>query len=215
MTTPQIELTREALHRLLKPVALFTSSEAIVPIIGCVLIEGRGNNARAIATDRFSAAVSKTEALRVDEDFRALIHRDDVKQLLSLMKKTGSDSQLPVTLSVDGEQLTASSFGVSATFLLHDVTAYPTSITKLCCSALTDEPAASETAFDPALIGRLKEAATAYGKGAKQVKVRMGSTRRKPMVATIGEDFLGVFMPRISPDYVHPEIDAWLAELSA
>lgn len=210
----EIELTREGLHRLLKPASLFTSTEGMVPIIGCVLIEGHGSNARAVATDRFSAAVTKTEALRVDEDFRALIHRDDVKQLLSMMKKTGSDSRLPVTLSVEGEQLTASSFSVSATFRLHDVTAYPTSITKLCHSALTDEPTAAETAFDPALIGRLKEAAAAYGKDVSVVKIRMGSARRKPMVATIGEDFLGVIMPRISPDYAHPEVDAWLTELA-
>lgn len=213
---PKIEMHRDALHRLLKPIVIHTSDEKLsqTAAIRCVVVEGRGTYARAMATDRYTAAVCKTHVHHADPDFRVAIDRDDVKQLLTMFKAARHEAHLPLTLTADGLTLRVESGPAQASFALYPVENYP-NVLRIFHAALSSESTQTGQAFTPALIGKLKESAAAYGKSADTVKLSLGAGPTKPALATIGEDFIAVLMPRTpnGAPVTFDELGSWANEL--
>lgn len=215
----QLTLTREALHQLLKPTALFTSTDPLVPILGGVLVrfEG-GKEATAWSTDRYTAALTRVEVTaEASGPITLLIHKDDIKQLLTMVKlpARGHERYAPVELTRNGTRLEVRAGVVGAQFELLDDTAYPTTIDRIFRDALDSTPGTPTAGFNAAYLARLKDVAAAYGNGAvKDLKITLGPNPRKPALATIGDHFLALFMPVGNGKYSHSELSDWNTFLS-
>lgn len=213
-TPPTAVLKREDLHRLLKAALPFTATEALpqVAALRGIYLEEHDGQLRAWSNDRFTAALVKTNPDSITPGFEAVIDRDDVKDLLSLFKATGPGRSAPIALEVDGLSLRVRSSS-EATFALIKPSNYPIGpVRRIFRDAVADTATVTGAGFNPALLARCKEAAAALGRGTDHMDLRLGSTDRKPVLVTLGEDFLGLIMPRASLN--GDRLAPWAAEFS-
>lgn len=189
-----LTLTIEQLHRLLKPTVLFTSSDDMLPVLNCVHITAEGGQATAEATDRFKLGVSRLSEVEVEGELGFLIHRNDVKALLSTFKATGRSRQSRLTLGVEGGVVTVRELDGRGTFACptHDGD-FP-KVQAFLRPALQVKPTLTEVCLDPTHFKAVCLAAEAL----KEINVvfRTPNNDRKATLAAVGENFIALVMPR-------------------
>lgn len=189
------------LHRILTDAQLFASRDATLPMIYAVQLEADGERLHARATDRFTLGISTTPY--VGPKFKVLLPLPEV-DLIRTFARPGRGwrkerrTTLHVTpqgtllrINIDGMQL---SVPTSKGEFPKYKQLFPENGAEV-------EAVPGGMGFNPAYLARFGRVSGNYG-GARYY--RIGAN--KPMVVTVGENFVGLIMPVRTPGDVQTKL---------
>lgn len=204
-----VTLTDAELRVLLAPVVPFASNDDRLPVLTAVSLNVRGGYLVAAATDRFRMAMQRVRlAAGVPDGFAALVDIAFVKKLLAAFKPVRGRDPLEVTLTVEDDTIWATAGGGFG-FDLADIRIgsrlilgqFPT-VETLVTRDLAEQPTADVFGLNPSFLAAFKTAADVHGEPV--IVVRPGVGAGKPVMVQVGDDFLGLLMPRKSRDVGAP-----------
>jgi hypothetical protein len=172
--------------------------------VQCITFDHDGRHLYAMATNRYTIAVSRTQVTGGDDQpWSAIVHRLQLPDVAAAVKLL--DTQ-PVHLERTGDQLILS--GQKGHRIAVDLSPYakePLDWRKLLLPALEKPAANAQMAMDPKFFGAWKNLPK---------PVQMWSTGEGRMSLIVAADFLGGQMPiRVREDdmALRRELDAWQA----
>jgi hypothetical protein len=175
-----------------------TDTEAVQ----CITFDHDGRHLYAMATNRYTIAVSRTQITGGDDKpWTAIVHRAQIPELAAAVRLLDSKT---VSLERNGSQLVLS--GESGTRIAIELSPYakePVDWRKVLLPALEKPAADAQMAMDPKFFGAWKNLPK---------PVQMWSTGQNRMSLIVAADFLGGQMP-IRREGAVPELrrelDAW------
>jgi hypothetical protein len=200
----RIDLTTREWHDLIKPVLPHASTDAEVPEINVVRIEGRGRIVYAVATDRYTLAAARHVLDSTFEDFIVSIDRADAAAMLRLFAY-GKDydpdlritvGSVPVPLS-GGQTINTLGLTVESTegtrLILHDrqgaLSGWRKTLGQVVARDL--EPAAPKLLLTPSQLGRWSHASR---KG-ERLAMFAGPDPGAPILFLVEDHFAGIWKP--------------------
>lgn len=194
-----IELTSSTLRELILPVMPLASDDLTFPVLAAVLIRSDGTTVTALATDRYRAGIQRITPAQAAEGFSALVSTTDLRHILTVFKPARKmDTELRLTTGEDAGKptITIEAIGGLTTFSAASFTyrqvddAYPL-IDSLFAQALERVPTrpVPDFAVDPRFLADFKPL-----RRGEPMRVSV-SDALKPILITIGNDFLGLLMP--------------------
>lgn len=172
--------------------------------VQCITFDHDGRHLYAMATNRYTIAVSRTQLTSgEDEPWHAIVHRTQLPELAAAVKLLDADT---VQLERTDDQLVLSGKrGHRVAVDFSPFTQKPLDWRKLLLPALEKPAADIQMAMDPKFFGAWKNLPK---------PVQMWSTGEGRMSLIVAADFLGGQMPirREGGDVeLRRELDAWLA----
>lgn len=212
----QVSLTTNTLHRLLQPVAPLAHRDGDLPAINAVHVERIGDYLTATATDRFRVGVQR---VRVEEmpagEFACLIRLEQVRSILALFKATRrgrpevtvdlhlEDGRLVVEQHVPGDEFSEMraafpTFGATYEPRGHGA-GYPDLhglITRTIAAKTDDAP--NHWGISLSLLAGFAQAVKRNGNGYDEAlwMHRPKGAKLGPLLLAVGDDFVGMIMPR-------------------
>lgn len=173
--------------------------------VQCITFEHENGVLYAMATNRFTLAVSRTQVIGGSgKPWHAIVHRLQLPELAAAIKLLDAK---PVNLERDGNRLTLS--GDSGTRIAIELSPFaktPLDWRKILLPALEREASAHQMAMEPKFFGAWKNLPG---------PVQMWSTGEGKPTLVVAADFLGAQMPlRLrdgKEDTARRELDAWLS----
>jgi hypothetical protein len=197
-----LTITASEFRSLVEPVLPLAGSDDTLPVLTAVQVQAEGKWLTASATDRFRAGIKRIEKRASDEDptiewptFAALIPTRAIRSLLTMYKPRRGTMDPTLTLTVEGNRLTAEAVGLFAMFdagrfvyTLQDGE-YP-KFRRLVREALDtpEDQRSAEIGLNPKFLSQFKSSATV-------MRYRLGSVG-KPIIVTDDAGFIGILMPR-------------------
>lgn len=200
-----IHLTAHELGSLVRAVLPFAGTDDMLPVINSVLIESDGKWLYAMTTDRFRIGVKRIAKRPTDEDestawpsFRALVPLRSMKALLALFKPSrGFDPTL--SLSVDGDQLTAEATGgfdlFTSSRFSYTLLAGEFPDMRLIVRKATASPA-SERVTTLGLNPKFLADFAHLSRFGSALEFTMPAAEKDPVVIRDNDGFIGLLMPR-------------------
>lgn len=172
--------------------------------VQCITFDHDGRHLYAMATNRYTIAVSRTQVIGGDDEpWHAIVHRTQLPELAAAVKLLDADA---VELERTDDQLILSGKrGHRVAVDFSPFTAKPLDWRKLLLPALEQPAAGVQMAMDPKFFGAWKNLPK---------PVQMWSTGEGRMSLIIAADFLGGQMPirREGGDVeLRRDLDAWAA----
>ena len=172
--------------------------------VQCITFDHDGRHLYAMATNRYTIAVSRTQVIGgADEPWHAIVHRTQLPELAAAVKLLDADA---VELERTDDQLILSGKrGHRVAVDFSPFTAKPLDWRKLLLPALETPAADVQMAMDPKFFGAWKNLPK---------PVQMWSTGEGRMSLIVAADFLGGQMPirREGADAeLRRELDTWAA----
>lgn len=164
--------------------------------LGAVRFECDGDTLTVVTTDRYVLATDTVKAAEPGQPFAMLLALDDIARLSALLKGAPRNVTVwPVTFALDGDTLTVTVPGFSATFRTVPAE-FPRwrSIFDVAQEATTDdERTVAHAAYDPKLLAKFAKV-TEHGRKANVMRMHF-SEPVKPALIEVGETFRAVIMP--------------------
>lgn len=235
----KVLLNNRTLHTLLRPVLPMTSNNWSLPVLERVVLQAHNGYLTASATDRFRIGVQRVKVEEGSSDeFRATLRRDDALKLLPLFKpnRRGLLHQAQLSVEVVDDKIVFESLPpdqenahmvpahefegmrlVVANDERRDAAEFP-DIWNLTAKRLAKEAGERQAALVnfELLVGFREAAKLNADQSTAEISVT-GNGNNDPLVVKIGEDFIGLLMPR-RPSGEQTEGPAWqefLGRLSA
>jgi Ftsk gamma domain len=222
----RIDMTTREWHELIRPVLPHASTDAEVPEINVVRIEGHGKIVYAVATDRYTLAATRHVLDAACDDFIVSINRADAKSMLALFSHgKDHDPELRITIGsvagpmIGGQQYNALGLTIESSegtrLVLHDCGGALSGWRKQLAQVMYRDlgPAASRLLLMPGQLGRW----SAASKKGERLTVIAGPDAGAPILVLAEDHFAGVWMPANhidgeSDDILHAS--PWRAELA-
>lgn len=223
----RIDVTTREWHELIKPVLPHASTDAEVPEINVVRIEGRGRVCYAVATDRYALAASRHVLDSPAEDFVITIDRTDAAAMLRVFTH-GKDRDPRLRVTIDTVTAAASGPGPELRTLgliveseegtrlvLHGRAGALSGWRKNLAEQLYRDlgPAASRLLLTPGQLGRW----SAASRKGERLTLFPGPDPGAPILILAEDHFAGVWMPASHIDGDSDELltaTPWRAELA-
>lgn len=201
MTT--LTITASEFRALVTPVLPCAGHDGMLPVLTAMQIESHGEWLSASATDRFRLGIKRIKKRATDEDpstewpeFKALIPTRAIKSLLASYKPRRGTMDATLTLTVEGNRLTAEAVGLFDLFdaarFVHTLEdgEFPNlrAVMKKAME-LPAEERGSEVGFNPSFMADFKAV------GAMTLRMLIGGPKT-PIIFTDDDGFLGCLMPR-------------------
>lgn len=204
----KIVLTYSELRALLAPVIPHAATDDMLPSICQIPIAESNGFLVAQATDRFTAAFKRIKPnTPAPEGFATSFATADARRLLSLLKPgRGSDPEIEIEPTDTGDvKVTSKSGGFSLGFtelrlafpspdLFSSSNSFPDMgglLPKSCDNAV------SFGGFNLRFLARFNIAIEVeFGDNNSAAGLRFGDSPNKPLLVSVGQDFLGLIMPR-------------------
>lgn len=223
----RIDVTTREWHELIKPVLPHASTDAEVPEINVVRLEGRNRIVYAVATDRYTLAASRHVLDSPFEDFVITIDRTDAAAMLRLFTH-GKDRDPRLRVTIDTVTAAASGPGPELRTLgliveseegtrlvLHGragaLSGWRKTLAQLVYRDLG--PASSRLLLTPGQLGRW----SAASRKGERITVIPGPDAGAPILILVEDHFAGAWMPA---NHIDGESDdlltgtPWRAELA-
>lgn len=202
----RIDLTTRELHELVAPVLPHASTDKELPELGVIRVEVRDSVVYAVATDRYTMAVTRHRVFDTADDTVISIDRSDAAAMLKLFKYTKDDDpqlklvidKVPVPVhdrggSVNGLGLTVQSEDGNK-LILHGHAGEILDTWRARLGGIIhreQKPAAPALFLTPSFLPRWTKAAR---KG-ERLSVFIGADPIDPIVIRVENHFIGVWMP--------------------
>jgi hypothetical protein len=200
----RIDMTTREWHELIKPVLPHASTDAEVPEINVVRIEGHDKIVNAVATDRYTLAATRHVSNDPFEDFIVSIGRADAAAMLRLFTHgKDHDPELRITIGtvagpmIGGTQYNTLGLTIESSegtrLVLHDCGGALSGWRKTLAAVLYRDlgPAASRLLLMPNQLGRW----SAASKKGERLTVIAGPDAGAPILVLAEDHFAGVWMP--------------------
>lgn len=228
-----ITLTNRQLQTALRPVLPLTGTDYDLPLLTCVHLHVRNGYLYTSATDRFRAGIKRTKLLEEfpqADVFDVLVRFSDLSRILTLFKPTRAPAEKQPKLRLYVEDSTFYAEAIRGTSYddKHDFDTLrigvPThdgqfpDIFQLVLQALTtEERAVDSQGFNAEFLASFREAARyELGPNCALMAIRLGTAASKPAAVQIGDDFVGLLMPRRHNDGSRAiSVGTWKDELRA
>ena len=200
----RIDMTTREWHELLKPVLPHASTDAEVPEINVVRIEGRDRIVYAVATDRYTLAASRRVLDSPCDEFIVSIDRQDCAAMLRLFTFTkDSDPQLRITIGTvpvpmdSGPDLRTLGLTIESSegtrLILHDrqgaLSGWRKTLGQVVARDLA--PGAPQILLMPSQLGRW----SAASRKGERLTVIPGPDAGAPILILAEDHFAGCWMP--------------------
>jgi hypothetical protein len=222
----RIDMTTRELHELIAPVLPHTGTDPEVPELMVIRLEVRGDTLYAVASDRYTLAVTRHRTYDDAGDTVMAIERGDAAAMLKLFKH-GKDTDPQLKLVIDKVPTPINPRGDSVMSLGltvdsedgnrlvlhgHEAAALGTwrqLIRKAATRPLV--PAAPNLFLTPPYLPRWTRAA----KKGERLSISIGPEATDPILVQVEHRFIGLWMPAGHLDAGdEPPANPWLAELS-
>lgn len=199
-----ITIADHTLSRLVAQTRPHVGNLADAEAVQCITFDHDGRHLYAMATNRFTIAVSRTQVIGGDDEpWAAIVHRTQLPELAAAVKLLDADAvELERT---DSQLILSGKRGHRVAVDFSPYSAKPFDWRKLLLPALEKPAAGIQMAMDPKFFGAWKNLPK---------PVQMWSTGEGRMSLIVAADFLGGQMPirREGADLeLRRELDAWSA----
>ncbi|MYR83838.1 hypothetical protein GTY41_02465 [Streptomyces sp. SID685] len=200
-----ITIADHTLSRLVAQTRPHVGNLADLEAIQCISFEYESGALYAMATNRYTLAVSRTQITSGDDEpWFAIVHRLQIPELAAAIKLLDAK---PINLERTGDQLILS--GDSGTRIAIELSPFATKVPvdwrKVILPAIERPASDAQMAMDPKFFGAWK---------GLPGPVQMWSTGEGKPTLIVAADFLGAQMPirrDTEDDTLRSELDAWLA----
>lgn len=200
-----ITIADRTLSRLVAQTKPHMGEKSDVESVQNITFEYEGGVLYAVATNRFTLAVSRTQATGGDDQpWSAIVHRMQVPEVEAAIKLLDAK---PVTLERTGDQLILSGeSGSRIAIALSPFAKLPVDWRKVMLAAIERPASSAQMAMTPKFFGAWKNLPG---------PVQMWSTGDGKPTLIVAADFIGAQMPvrarDSESDTLRRELDAWLA----
>lgn len=216
MTTHTVALKASDLHRLVKPVLPFADRGPTIPVLQGVRVVAVDGYLTAAATDRYRMGMQRVAVPGLTPGIAATISARSLRQILALFKPTrGEDPELTLTfddttVSVAGAATLDGFLSATAEWALTPGD-YP-KLSNALRDSFTAEPVgdpAASHAVNAHLLADFRHAVT----GGEPLVVTLNGPER-PIAVRVGEDFIGLLMPKRASTTPRELDPSWVAILT-
>lgn len=192
--------TPQQVERVIAAVLPHASAASDLPMLNSVRLELDGRRFLALATDRYSLAVCRADLTEWNSEARpvketaASVRVDDIKRLLAFLRPqrgaaTWKLTAVTLTVAIAG--------GPSLTVRTADDTHFPKWRSIFDQTAAREPEPGPQMGFTPRVVDHFHRSAKALG----ELSMRWQFVSPlKPVIVSIGEEFVGLLMPARIPD---------------